>query len=205
MTATTSTGARPAGASPQEANPAAMALVLACGVGFLAAAVTVTADAYLLLEQPLVTIIWLTSALTGCVLGGLLCRLLARRHRLAPRAVWVTIGAMIALVWGVSTASSHVFMSSWDRFDRELGGTGRCLAGTPYGRENASVVTTVPANGGEHSGVMEVWPGGPVPEGTAKGHKFPPLKLKNAVNGGVRPLAPADGTSRDLLRSYGCR
>ncbi|MFF8809866.1 hypothetical protein [Streptomyces omiyaensis] len=39
MTAPTSTGTRPAGASPQDANPVAIALVLACGIGFLAAAV----------------------------------------------------------------------------------------------------------------------------------------------------------------------
>lgn len=35
--------------------------------------------------------------------------------------------------------------------------------------------------------------------------KYPVLKPKNAVSGGTRPLAPADDTSRDLLRSYGCR
>ncbi|MYS39109.1 hypothetical protein GT025_33815 [Streptomyces sp. SID4920] len=175
-----------------------MPLMLTCGVGFFSAAVVVTADAYLLLKQPLVTVIWLSSALAGCALGGLLCHLLDRRRRLTPRAIWVTIGVMIALVWGASTASSHVFMSSWDRFERELGGAGQCLAGTPYGSGNASLVTNGPKNG---SDVMEVWPGSSLP----KGRKLPPLKLKNAVDGGVHPLAPADGTSRDMLRSYGCR
>ncbi|MFJ4342977.1 hypothetical protein [Streptomyces sp. NPDC088915] len=174
-----------------------------CAFGCAAAAIAVTAHSRLLFDH-----LWLSGALWGAAAalgyaaGWGLSRLLKlQRRALTPRLAVVALTLAFAAVWGVNSIASHVFMSAWSRYLSELGGPGQCLAGTPYGNDRASVVTWAI----EGDDRMEVRPGGPVPKGTPKEYKYPTLKLKHAVNGGARPLAPADDASRDLLRSYGCR
>ncbi|WP_223206517.1 hypothetical protein [Streptomyces xanthii] len=173
-------------------------LAMLCGFGFFAAAMVVTADANLLGRGKLLSAgIWMAAALIGAVAGFGLFRLLGfRRRPLTPRLALVAVVLTFVGVWGVQRASSHVFMSAWDRYTAELGGDGACLSGTPYSDKQAMVVMKA-APGNDR---MEVWPGGPAP----KGRTYPVLKLKHAVNGGTQPLAPADEKSQDLLRSYGC-
>ncbi|MEU3218679.1 hypothetical protein [Streptomyces sp. NPDC006971] len=174
-----------------------------CAVGCTAAAVTVTAHSRLLFNH-----LWLSGALWGAAaaLGyaagwGLFRLLKFQRRALTPKLAVISLVLAFAAVWGVNSIASHIFMSAWSRYLAELGGPGQCLAGTPYGNDRASVITWAAKSDDR----MEVWPGGPAPKDTPKGYKYPVLKLKHAVNGGTRPLAPADDASRDLLRSYGCR
>ncbi|MFF1733725.1 hypothetical protein [Streptomyces sp. NPDC058247] len=194
------TPARPGGLPRDDSLPF---LAATCAVGCAAAAITVTSHARLLFDH-----LWLSGALwagaagIGFAVGWGLFRLLGfQRRTLTLRLAVISLALAFAAVWGANSISSHIFMNAWARYEAELGGPGQCLAGTPYGKDRASVVTWV-ATGDDR---MEIWPGGPIPKGTPKGYKYPVLKLTHAVNGGTRPLAPADDMSRDLLRSYGCR
>ncbi|MFE9406846.1 hypothetical protein ACFYNY_34625 [Streptomyces sp. NPDC006530] len=189
--------------SGASAPDSSLVVMSVCAVGCAAAAVAVTSHARLLFDHLWLSgAVWAGAAALGFAAGWGVSRLFGfQRRTLTPRFAVISLVLAYAAVWGVNSVASHIFMNVWDRFDAELGGPGQCLAGTPYGKDRASVVTWV-TKGDDR---MEISPGGPVPEGTPTGYKYPVLKLKNAVNGGTRPLAPADDTSRDLLRSYGCR
>ncbi|WP_124286745.1 hypothetical protein [Streptomyces sp. ADI92-24] len=193
-------GTRFSASAPDSSLPFVMSV---CAFGCAAAAIAVTSHARLLFDHLWLSgAVWAGAAALGFAAGWGLSRLFRfQRRTLTPKFAVISLVLAFAAVWGVNSIASHIFMSAWDRFDAELGGPGQCLAGTPYGKDRASVVTWAV----EGDDRMEIWPGGPVPKGTPKGYKYPALKLKHAVNGGTRPLAPADSTSRDLLRSYGCR
>lgn len=196
MTIPATGGVRPGVPAPDSSLPF---IAATCAVGCTAAAIVITTHSRLTFHH-----IWLSGAVWAAAAGigfavawGLFRRLGFQRRALTPKGGLVAVAVAAALVWGVNSIASQVFLSAWARYDAELGGTGQCLAGTPYGKDRASVITW--AHEGDDR--MEIHPGGPDP----KEYKYPVLKLTNAVNGGTRPLAPADDASRDLLRSYGCR
>ncbi|MFE2528765.1 hypothetical protein ACFXEL_31600 [Streptomyces sp. NPDC059382] len=200
MTIPAAGGGRPGVPAPDSSLPF---IAATCATGCAAAAIAVTTHSRLTFHH-----IWLSGAVWAAAAGisfavawGLFRRLGFQRRALTPRGGLAAVAVAAAVVWGVNSVASHIFLSAWARYDAELGGPGQCLDGTPYGKDRASVITW--AREGDDR--MEIWPGGPAPKDTPKDYKYPTLKLKNAVNGGTRPLAPADDTSRDLLRTYGCR
>ncbi|WP_330335789.1 hypothetical protein OHS33_39340 (plasmid) [Streptomyces sp. NBC_00536] len=175
-------------------------LASAAGTSLAAVAIVVTARTRYLFDSPvLAPFIWVAAGLCGFAAGWALFR----RHRsfrfnpLSPRLAVVTVAVAFAGVWGAQALAAQAFPSAWARYLDELGGPGRCLAGTPYGEGTATVVT-MPKRG---EGRMEIWPG----EAPGKVRGSGVLRLDNAVSGGIHPLKAADEASDAILRTYGCR
>ncbi|MEU5436478.1 hypothetical protein AB0G73_24290 [Streptomyces sp. NPDC020719] len=106
--------------------------------------------------------------------------------------VWqcALVGVLLAtVVWAGPKASAHVWPRAMDRYERELGGAGQCLHNSPYRLDRA--VTKFVRDRAQ----MVVQP-------LAK--DTPALRLKNARDGGMRALAPADAQSKKVLAAYGC-
>ncbi|MBQ0888646.1 hypothetical protein KBZ94_27625 [Streptomyces sp. RM72] len=117
-------------------------------------------------------------------------------HRLLARFglyLWQSVVAGIVLLTIMSSApdwAHAVFPRVQERYERELGGPGRCLHNTPY---NLDRTQTTFAD--DHPGRMVI---DPIAEG------LPVLRLDHAVDGGLRHLAPADAAAREILKEYGC-
>ncbi|WP_052069531.1 hypothetical protein [Streptacidiphilus albus] len=103
--------------------------------------------------------------------------------------VGVAVAALVCIGSQASAFATWVFPDPMARYDRQLGGPGRCLHNSPYGTGKPNVTTISDA------GWMTV-----VPLDTT----FPPLRLDHAVAGGLHQLTPADGASRQILDSHGC-
>lgn len=186
---------------PSEKAPSGLPLIASiCGTACAAAAIVVTVKGRFFFEYPVLggVPVWAVAGGIGfaAVWGFGRWRGVHRRP-LALGPIVVALVLAITGVWGVHAATSNIYMSPWARYVAELAGPGQCLAATPYDTKTASVVTW--STRGDDR--MEVWPGGPLP----KGRTYPVLLLKNAVRGGIHPLAPANEESRILLHSYGCR
>lgn len=117
-------------------------------------------------------------------------------HRLLARFglyLWQSIVASIALLAIMSSApdwAQTLFPRAVERYERELGGPGRCLHNTPY---NLDRTQTTFAD--DHPGRMVI---DPIDE------NLPVLRLNHAVDGGLQHLAPADAAARRILDQYGC-
>ncbi|NGN68436.1 hypothetical protein G5C51_31635 [Streptomyces sp. A7024] len=103
-------------------------------------------------------------------------------------AVFVLL--QLGVLYGGTQASTYLFPSAFDRYERELGGSGRCLHGTPYAPD-AAVIEGPERN----SSRMTITP---------LEKKAPALRLDHARDGGVHALTAADGKSRAILERYGC-
>ncbi|MGW1002131.1 hypothetical protein [Streptomyces sp. NPDC002520] len=135
------------------------------------------------------------AAVTGAAgLLAFLAYVLSRR--LLARAglyLWQSLlaSAVLLLVMGSTpTWARTIFPAAYDRYEAELGGPGRCLHNTPYNLDRAQ--TTFAEH---HPDRMIVRP---IEQG------LPVLALDNAVDGGLRHLAPADATSRRIFTTYRC-
>ncbi|MFE9621359.1 hypothetical protein ACFYOJ_36250, partial [Streptomyces sp. NPDC006384] len=117
-------------------------------------------------------------------------------HRLLARFglyLWQSIVAGIVLLTIMSSApdwAQTLFPRAVERYERELGGPGRCLYSTPY---NLDRTQTTFAD--DHPGRMVI---DPIAEG------LPVLRLDHAVDGGLQHLVPADAAARKILEQYGC-
>ncbi|MFZ3476076.1 hypothetical protein ACODT4_44605 [Streptomyces sp. 2.9] len=174
-------------------------LASAAGTAVAAAAMVVSSRTSLLFDSPvLAVLIWVAAGLLGFAAAwAVFRRRRAFRDPLTPRIAVIALVVAAASVWGVQALAAQVLPSPWARYVDELGGPGRCLAGTPYGKETAAVIT-MPRRG---EGRMEIWPG----EAPGKVRGSGVLRLDNAVRGGIHPLAAADDASKAILRTYGCR
>ncbi|MFD9453436.1 hypothetical protein ACFWBC_10140 [Streptomyces sp. NPDC059985] len=174
-------------------------LASASGTAVAAAAVVVTSQTRLLFDHPMFAMfIWMAAGLLGFAAAwSVAWRRPAVRAPLTPRFAVVTLVVAAAAVWGVHAITEEALPSPWTRYVDELGGSGRCLAGTPYGKDTATVIT-MPKRGDDR---MEIWPG----EAPGKVRGAGVLRLDNAIKGGIRPLKAGDEASDAILRSYGCR
>ncbi|MEO3976925.1 hypothetical protein [Streptomyces sp. CAU 1734] len=138
------------------------------------------------------------TAATAAVMAGTVLPALAvysASHRLLARTglyLWQSVVAGIVFLVVIGSAQSwaqHLFPRAYDRYEREFGGPGQCLHHTPYHLDRSQTTFTE----GRERMVVE-----PVPKGP------PPLRLDNAVDGGLKPLTPADSTTRKILTEYGC-
>ncbi|MEW1760520.1 hypothetical protein AB0393_28910 [Streptomyces cyaneofuscatus] len=137
-------------------------------------------------------------ALTAVLAGAALLSLAAYAivHRLLARFglyLWQSIVASLVLLTIMSSApdwARTLFPRVDERYERELGGPGRCLYNTPY---NLDRTQTTFAD--DHPDRMLI---DPIDEG------LPVLRLDHAVDGGLQHLAPADTAARKILDQYGC-
>ncbi len=175
-------------------------LASAAGTAVAAAALVVTARTRILFDSPvLAVLIWVAAGLLGFAAAWAVFR---RRRAfrftpLSPRLAMITLVIAGTGVWGAQALAEQALPSPWAHYVDELGGPGRCLAGTPYGKDNATVIA-MPKRGDDR---MEIWPG----EAPGKQRGTGVLRLDNAVRGGIHPLKAADDASDAILHSYGCR
>ena len=163
-------------------------LAALCGMSVFAAAVIVTEDIGHI-ELWALGGIWALASGLGAFAGWGIFRLLGF-HRRSAKLSTVVLGTLLAFaaIWGVQNMSAHVLASPWERYMADLGGQGRCLSPTPYGADQAEVVS-----GGNIRG-LEVRP---------LRQALPVLRL--ASHGVTHHLTPADSVSARILHSYRCR
>ncbi|WP_328973974.1 hypothetical protein [Streptomyces sp. NBC_00239] len=176
-------------------------LASVCTTAATAAALVVTAKAGLLFDQLGWTMFLVMAAgILGLAAGWWAFRLMGfDRRRLTVRTTVAALVIGATMVWGTNAIASQVWKTAWQRYTDELGGPGACLAATPYGERWASAITIT---AGEDGRPMEVWPG--TVDGSARTTSTKVLRL-HFDKSRIRPLTPADATSRELLDSYGCR
>ncbi|HWU10664.1 MAG TPA: hypothetical protein VN520_30610 [Streptomyces sp.] len=98
--------------------------------------------------------------------------------------------SVLAMGWTAPDIAAYVFPRVEERFARELGDSGRCLHRSPYRLEESQTTFS----GRDHRRMTIT----PLQDGV------PPLRLDNALHGGLAHLEPADPASRQILDTYGC-
>ncbi|MGP3750018.1 hypothetical protein [Streptomyces sp. IBSNAI001] len=176
-------------------------LASVCATTATAAALVVTAKAGLPFDRLGWTMFLVMAAgMLGLAAGWWAFRLMGfELRRLTIRTAVAALAIGATMVWGTNALASQVWKTAWQRYIDELGGTGACLSGTPYGERWASAITMTVGDDGRP---MEVWPG--KVDGSTRPTSTKVLRL-HFDKSRTHPLSPADATSRDLLDSYGCR
>ncbi|MFF9436449.1 hypothetical protein ACF1BP_22245 [Streptomyces sp. NPDC014735] len=136
----------------------------------------------------------LAAVFAGAVLPALAVytvtrRLLARIGLYLWQSVLASV-LLLAIMGSASDWAQALFPRADDRYERELGGPGQCLHGTPYNLDRAQTTYA-----DEHPGQMVI---DPIADG------LPALRLDHAVDGGLKNLVPADAAAREILDRYGC-
>ncbi|MEU2874125.1 hypothetical protein ABZ769_33845 [Streptomyces olivoreticuli] len=109
------------------------------------------------------------------------------------RARWGALaGSLIVLitVWSIAPSfTAKVWPTPDQRFQRELGGPGQCLATTPYSYKRAAMIAV-----DQREERMTIYPSAP----------GEPLRLDHAKLGGMHRLTPTGDASSKVLTAHGC-
>ncbi|WP_266328506.1 hypothetical protein [Kitasatospora sp. NBC_00240] len=146
-------------------------------------------------HRPVAFAVISVSALAMALAGYGISRLVFSRYGVKWSYIGMVTAVIVAVVVGVPQVSAYVFPDQMRRYDRELGGAGRCLGDTPYASRDAFPSTSQVTYDDSRGDRMVVTPLDPA---------VPAITLSHAKRGGVHHLTPADDQTRKVLMSHGC-